>query len=1413
MTTNRPLLFKKSADDLQEQIRKELRETIHWRAQQDGAGQGMVRLFGRLAEIIVDRLNRVPEQHFLAFLNEGGIDQLAPRAASTELVFLAEKEARPAISVLAGTQVATRPAGGQPEIIFETLRDVQVIPTELTACIAVDQRTCGDCTAQANGQARGSFAMFQGDTVRERVLYLGHDPLLAFADPIERDHAVITLHVDIAPVGNGAGLGAWELQWLFWNGKMWARLPDAGAHIQDGTDSLCHSGVVELTHLPELGKTKIEGVEQCWLACRLVPRAEQLTFPTIGGIQIARKISVDEQQAPIRAAFTCTQAGMAFAPLKVGDAFYPFGQRPALLDAFYVQADEALLKPGATVQLRMALPGLLAVPEDTSELDKLVVEWEYFSTAGWTRLGSSRWGCPELDFLDPDDPSITGIHLAMHSSGVPYLRIDLPENYHDTQPPSSLPGGTLRYYFATAQPYVELPVSTDCGQMPASVLERGRSYQRTRLDFYDNTCAFLAKGVRVVSFKAPGLNPDDPPFAMTEVNSLAGYWLRARIVDGSYSVPQPRPGNLISKLLIGNMPKLPPEPAPPLVNAMQVVYTDYRVETQLEPLAHCWSQTDFRWRSHADGQPFAPFTASIEHPALYLGFNPLDQDPAKGRVAFPANTWIELALDVEDLGDEIAADRVRWEYWNGVHWRHLEVVDETRGLRKRGLLGFFGPPDHRASAEFGKLAHWLRVYPVGPNDLPGKTPVGARWMPRLNVVHLNVAPVVNAQTVVDEVLGSSSGEKDQVFRLAQSPVLPDLQIEVREPGEQLNQPAETWVLWSRVANFGASNPTSRCYLLDAVAGAVTFGNGERGMVPPAGHNNIRARQYRTHAGAAGNLPANTVTVMRTPKGALNEIRRVANHEPAFGGSEAEETASVMERAPYSLKNRHRSVAKEDYEWLAREVEGACRAFCLPTRKRDGTVQAGWVTVVVVPDSASAATGSEKRPIPSPGLLREVRAYLEQRCLTNLAPTGAGRLAEEMTDPDQIHVTGPGFVEVQVRAQVTPRNPTQADATRKAIEQQLGAFLNPLAGGPDRRGWEPGRDVFVSEIAAEIERTPGVDHLVTISLHTPARQQQLVTLASPAEPLEDVPVGSQVSTIDERLKLVLGAALSESEPITEFNVFGLNVGDRAHLIAAGGATEVDTRVIGRLATLFEIGFDRSITFADRADYGKWLKDLGSAPVLAAKDGHFWLPIPSMGEHAQFATVVEPSGSVTLSGVAITDRRRTHALAIGAEVGIVGGMGARPIDVRSVSTYRDSRSWIVFDQPIDLAGEQAFADWLKRLGAFPSLTSADHRISLPITGYDKMSDATGRVHVAGVIVQGLEAEELVVLTDATRHRRRVKFLPVQPRNGNGNDEAAQTRQRRRVEFLRVQTALPWVEEAHIFVPADHLVCSGSHEIVMV
>ena len=176
----------------------------------------------------------------------------------------------------------------------------------------------------------------------------------------------------------------------------------------------------------------------------------------------------------------------------------------------------------------------------------------------------------------------------------------------------------------------------------------------------------------------------------------------------------------------------------------------------------------------------------------------------------------------------------------------------------------------------------------------------------------------------------------------------------------------------------ACGPTSRCYTLDPTTGRVTFGDGVHGAIPPAGRENIIVKRYRSHWGAQGDLDANTVTVLRNPKGPLNEIRRVTNPEPAAGGADLEETALVEQRGPYSLKNRGRAIAPEDYEWLGREVAGARRVYCLPTRKSNGTRMPGWVTVVVVPEATHTLTGGQGRTEPEPTLLREVREYLAAR---------------------------------------------------------------------------------------------------------------------------------------------------------------------------------------------------------------------------------------------------------------------------------------------------------------------------------------------------------------------------------------------------------------------------------------------------
>ena len=195
-------------------------------------------------------------------------------------------------------------------------------------------------------------------------------------------------------------------------------------------------------------------------------------------------------------------------------------------------------------------------------------------------------------------------------------------------------------------------------------------------------------------------------------------------------------------------------------------------------MQNCFGKTDGGWSSPVAGQRFAPFSASIEHPALYMGFLPLDTDPkgpngpVKDRVAFPANTWIELYFGLEETNDERTSPKLKWEYWNGQGWQALGIVDETRNFSRSGSVGFFGPSDHKHSLEFGHDAYWLRVCPPdavtddGCNGDRSRRDERAPAMPRLAAIRLNTVPANNGESLNDEVVGSSNGEKNQVFILS-----------------------------------------------------------------------------------------------------------------------------------------------------------------------------------------------------------------------------------------------------------------------------------------------------------------------------------------------------------------------------------------------------------------------------------------------------------------------------------------------------------------------------------------------------------------------------------------------------------------------------------------------------------------------
>ena len=189
------------------------------------------------------------------------------------------------------------------------------------------------------------------------------------------------------------------------------------------------------------------------------------------------------------------------------------------------------------------------------------------------------------------------------------------------------------------------------------------------------------------------------------------------------------------------------------------------------------------------------------------------------------------------------------------------------------------------------------------------------------------------------------------------------------------QIVEVWVRWRERAHLFDAGPGDRVYTLERITGLVRFGDGRRGLVPPAGAPITVS--FRTGGGLSGNAPAASIS---EPRAAVPFFGGVTNPRPARGGSDAETREITRVRGAERLRHRDRALTPRDFEWLAVEASpSVARARCLAATGPAGAGQRGWVTVVIVP------YGTDKQPKPDDELVGRVRRYLAARAPATLAP--------------------------------------------------------------------------------------------------------------------------------------------------------------------------------------------------------------------------------------------------------------------------------------------------------------------------------------------------------------------------------------------------------------------------------------------
>ncbi|MEW5818325.1 MAG: hypothetical protein AB1798_23420, partial [Spirochaetota bacterium] len=129
---NNPLIDKRSWKDIVNQARAFASiYTPEWASQDDDPGLVIIYLFSRLMEIVIDRLNRVPDKHFLAFLDVAGVTLLAPKAARAPVKFILSAGAKDDGFVPQGTQLANSPPPGQESVTFETEKSLVMSTSRL----------------------------------------------------------------------------------------------------------------------------------------------------------------------------------------------------------------------------------------------------------------------------------------------------------------------------------------------------------------------------------------------------------------------------------------------------------------------------------------------------------------------------------------------------------------------------------------------------------------------------------------------------------------------------------------------------------------------------------------------------------------------------------------------------------------------------------------------------------------------------------------------------------------------------------------------------------------------------------------------------------------------------------------------------------------------------------------------------------------------------------------------------------------------------------------------------------------------------------------------------------------------------------------------------------------------------------
>lgn len=1089
-----PEVLKKNFDALIKDIEGKVPfYTPEWEyGDQNDPGVAISNIFAFLSEIVIKRLNHAPDKHFLAFLETIGASLLPAQSANVPLTFVPGKGAKGGILIPALTQASAADVDGN-SIIFETESNTIATPSKLLSVYSAIKN--GDLIFDHKSAINGTgySTLFMGNNLQEHILYIGDKNLLNIKKAVitvylnginekllnklkDANYAVWEYCVEVTKKENGKDVT--ELNWRSFKEvdsegtkiSLYKKTdePLSEVELYKGLKSrwircaLKNSKIEELINIkinalgisatPEIEKTlpvkivqgigdgfferlngkdvvdKIETVEEL---VKLSPEvlSERLRCGRTRAVNIleaAKKVFYDKTGKYESIKIQGILPDMLFfndVPVDFEREFYPFGSKPQIYASLYIGSEEAFSKYGYEVKLNLTLrKGLPFSSENPPELS-----WEYWDGEGWCRIKEINETLAGDSICNASFNRAKMEECTVTMASLPSIqktKVNGKENYWIRV---RLVGGDFGKEIKIVGKDVQagkfcppeirtltIQYQKDKGDAPEYIITKNNLMTRIIKDSFKpfmplpdvHPALYFAfdKGIKggpvglfVNIDERFGYPEDFLPRVKWEFYSGEGGWREADILDGTKGFTKT---GIIQFVIPEEMKSLSLFGETGLYWLRCMITEDFfdlSIKDKSLPFIYKYIDIFRRYRGNI---------------LTDLSFAPLLKD----------DTGIVKGASIDECHKEA-------EIYN------LSLLINKAKKLPPAILGFY------------LNTVWALQSKSITNEICGSG-TGA---PAQEIAVLNT-PLISEAIWVNEINSLSEGERNLLRN--------DGKYLIEEKKDEKDNEVEFWIKWEKVEDFIDSNSRDRHYVIDSTSGKVWFGDGNHGMIPSLGKDNIKA-SYSYGGGNGGNVESRAISSLET---SVSFIDKVFNPVVSEGGSETEDTDSLIKRAPFVLRNRHRAVALDDYEWLAKEASrDVARVKVLPNFNENGIYKTGWVTVVIVPE------GKEDNPMPSPSLMRKVKNYLKDR-----SPNVA-----------EIRVIQPSYVRADLSAELITGAIDAIPVIEYQAKKRFSEFLHPLTGGERGKGWEFGSAPCLSDIYSILEDIEDVDYVkkVVMSLWT------------------------------------------------------------------------------------------------------------------------------------------------------------------------------------------------------------------------------------------------------------------------------------------------------------------------------------------